>query len=512
MQDRPTSLAQALVAIAPQRLRDMRRGVEKESLRCRPDGTLALTPHPEALGSALTHPHITTDFCESQLELITGVHSTVEACLAELTWIHQCVVQALGDELLWAASMPCGLPTDETIPLARYGTSNTGRLKSVYRMGLGHRYGRRMQTISGIHYNWSMPGLSNDDYLGLIRNFRRHSFLLLWLFGASPAVCESFVAGREHALQDLGNFAMGLPHATSLRMGRLGYQSDAQATLAVSYNSLQGYADTLLGALSQSYPAYEALGVRGPGGEYTQLSTTLLQIENEFYSTIRPKRAVRRGQRPLRALLDHGIEYVEVRCMDLNPFAPVGLDGRTMHFLDVFLLHCLLTPSPPDTPAEIAANARNQERTAARGREPGLTLEQTDGTSIPLVDWAARLLNECAPLADALDAAQGSTAHQAALRAAQQALQLPGLLPSARIMAHLQDSPDTGHLGLMRAQSAAAKLHLLGLPWTTTDQARGTAQAEASVRAQREIERADTETFEQYRLRYLQGLERGQHE
>ncbi|MDO9480175.1 MAG: glutamate-cysteine ligase family protein, partial [Hydrogenophaga sp.] len=236
-----TSLQQRLDAIAGDRLRGMRRGLEKESLRAQPDGKLALTPHPAALGSALTHPHITTDYSESQLELITGVHDSVGACLDQLREVHQFTARSLraaGDEMLWASSMPCGLPTDETIPLGRYGASNVGRAKSVYRMGLGHRYGRRMQTISGIHYNWSLPGVSSDEYFATIRNFRRHAFLLLTLFGASPAVCSSFVEGREHELQKLSERTLYMPHGTSLRMGRLGYQSEAQATLAVSYNGL----------------------------------------------------------------------------------------------------------------------------------------------------------------------------------------------------------------------------------------------------------------------------------
>jgi glutamate--cysteine ligase len=364
-----TGLAQRLKALPTARLKAIRRGVEKESLRVQPDGALALTPHPQALGAALTHPHVTTDFSESQLELITGVHADPQACADELTQIHQVVLHALraaGDEMLWVASMPCGLPTDETIPLGRYGSSNVGRAKSVYRMGLGHRYGRRMQTISGIHYNWSMPEVSNDDYFGLIRNFRRHSFLLLYLFGASPAVCSSFVAGREHELDVLRGRTMYLPHATSLRMGRLGYQSDAQAALAVSYNSLERYGASLEQGLTQVHPPYEAVGIRSPGGEYNQLSTTLLQIENEFYGTIRPKRVIFRGERPLHALRERGVEYVEVRCMDLDPFVRVGIETSTMRFLDVFLLHCLLSDSPPDSAQEIGALARNQHRTAAR--------------------------------------------------------------------------------------------------------------------------------------------------
>src|SRR6187431_562001 len=212
-----SELDRRLGALANDGLLGIRRGIEKESLRALPTGTLALTPHPLALGSALTHPHITTDFSESQLELITGVHPDADGCLEELTAIHQAVIRALGDELLWASSMPCNLPADEAIPIGRYGTSNVGRAKSVYRMGLSYRYGRRMQTISGIHYNWSMPGVGNEGYFALIRNFRRYSFLLLYLFGASPAVCSSFVAGHEHRLEALGPHTLHLPQATSLR-------------------------------------------------------------------------------------------------------------------------------------------------------------------------------------------------------------------------------------------------------------------------------------------------------
>ena len=163
-----------------QSLLGIRRGIEKESLRCDPDGALVRTPHPAALGSALTHPHITTDFSESQVELITGVHEGVQSCIDELRQVQKFTFQSLGDELLWVSSMPCKLPVDDAIPLGHYGSSNVGQAKTVYRSGLGYRYGRRMQTISGIHYNWSMPGLSSEAYFGLIRNFRRHAFLLLY--------------------------------------------------------------------------------------------------------------------------------------------------------------------------------------------------------------------------------------------------------------------------------------------------------------------------------------------
>ena len=146
-----SSLQQRIDAVSPDRLKGILRG-EKESLRALPSGGLALTPHPVGLGSALTHSQITTDFSESQVELITRAHGNVQSVLDDLTELHQFTYRVLrdaGDEMLWASSMPCGLPTDETIPLARYGSSNIGRAKSVYRMGLRHRYGRRMRDHLG---------------------------------------------------------------------------------------------------------------------------------------------------------------------------------------------------------------------------------------------------------------------------------------------------------------------------------------------------------------------------
>ena len=501
------SIEKRLAAIPTAVLAGMRRGVEKESLRARNDGTLALTPHVAALGSALTHPCITTDYSESQLELITAAHPSVDACLAELREIHQFVSRSLDGEMLWVSSMPCGLPADETIPIGRYGTSNIGRAKSVYRMGLANRYGRRMQTISGIHYNWSLPGLGNDEYFALIRNFRRHAWLLLLLFGASPAVCASFVEGRQHPLVPLADVAtgstLGLPHATSLRMGRLGYQSEAQATLAVSYNCLDSYAASLHDALTRPYAPYETIGIVNPGGEYNQLATTLLQIENEFYSTIRPKRAIRPGERPLHALRERGVEYIEVRCMDLDPFEPLGIGASTMHFLDVFLLHALLSPSDDDSPDEVAAVASNQERTAARGREPGLTLMRADG-EVTARAWGDALLDEIDAVAREVDRRMETTVHVAAVAAARESLHAPERLPSARVLEAMAADHASSHIAFVRARSAAIKRQLLDLPWTGAQDARYRELAQASVRAQREAEARDSGVpFEDFRRVYV---------
>lgn len=481
----------------------IRRGIEKESLRALPGGGLALTPHPAALGSALTHPHITTDYSESQLELITGVHAGVEEALGELTEIHQSVYRALAEERLWVGSMPCGLPADETIPVGRYGSSNVGRAKSVYRIGLGQRYGRRMQTISGIHYNWSLPGVGTDGYFGLIRNFRREGWLLLYLFGASPALCDSFVAGREHGLQRLSGHTLYLPHATSLRMGRLGYQSDAQASIAVSYNCLESYAASLQDALTRPYGPYESIGVRTPGGDYNQLSTSLLQIENEFYSTVRAKRVIRPGERPLHALRERGVEYVEVRLMDLDPFEPVGIGADTMRVLDTFLLHCLKSASPDDTPEEIASNARNQHRVAARGREPGLMLEHWQGGERSLTEWAGDILAACAEHAAALDAAHGGTAYRAALERVSERLQRPELCPSARVLAVMTQDFDDSYVGFIRRQSDATRAALLALPFPEALQRRFEKMAADSLAAQARIEAEDKVTFEDFRRQYV---------
>ncbi len=502
MTNTPTAPSLTLADLHPERLQGMRRGIEKESLRALPGGGLALTPHPAALGSALTHPHITTDYSESQLELITGVHATVETCLEELTQIHQYTFRALGEELMWVSSMPCNLPTDENIPIGRYGSSNVGRAKSVYRMGLANRYGRRMQTISGIHYNWSLPGVSSQQYFGLIRNFRRHAFLLLYLFGASPAMCRSFVEGRPHQLEALTPHTMYTPHATSLRMGRLGYQSDAQASLAVSYNSLDGYAASLHEALTKPYPAYEMVGIQNPGGDYNQLATSLLQIENEFYGTIRPKRVIRPGERPLHALRERGVEYVEVRLLDLDPFVPVGIKAQTLRFIDVFLLHCLLTDSPPDSPAEIVALGRNQHKTAAYGRQPGLLLERGDH-EVSLTEWGSELVAACAPLAQAMDAALGTAEHSLALQAAQTLLQDPALLPSARVLAAMAQDHDNSYTAFVQERSAKTRIKLLGLPYGAGLNTRLEAMAKRSVADQAAVEAADTVPFETFRQGYV---------
>ncbi len=501
-------------------LTDIQRGLEKESLRIGPNGRLAQTPHPQGLGSALTHDYITTDYSEALLEFITPVSTSIEDSLKTLADIHRFAYGEIGDELLWAASMPCVLEGDDQIPVARYGDSNVGRMKTVYRYGLGYRYGRLMQTIAGIHYNFSMPpawweaahAAENSDlplqdfiterYLGLIRNFRRWSWLLIYLYGASPAVCSSFLRdGNYHGLEPFDEQVKSLhaPMGTSLRMGDLGYQSNAQKNLSVCYNTLDSYIATLKDAIVQPHADYAAIGI-GERGHEKQLNTSLLQIENEFYSPIRPKRVARSGETPLGALRRDGIEYVEVRCIDVNPYLPVGIDADQVRFLDTFLLYCLIADSPEcddDEPGRIAAN---QLAVVNRGREPGLSLATLEGDK-PLQGWGHELLTALGQIAGALDTAHGGDSYARVLADQVAKLDDPTLTPSARILAEMAER-DLPFFTLAMEASRHWAEQLSSEPLDAGQLETFRAASEASLEAQQAVEAADSIDFETYLANY----------
>jgi glutamate--cysteine ligase len=286
-------------------------------------------------------------------------------------------------------------------------------------------------------------------------------------------------------------------------MGPLGYQSNAQSNLGVSYNCLRSYAESLSDALTTPYPPYEAIGLQDPNGEYRQLSTSLLQIENEFYGTIRPKQPVRSGERPLRALATRGVEYVEVRLMDLDPFSPVGITAEAMRFLDVFLLHCLLQDSPRDSPATIATLSRNRHAVAQRGREPGLELEKDDGSRIALPDWGRELLDACQPVAAALDAAHGGDDDAQVLDRARELLADPGLTPSAQVLERVSNDDSASCTGFSLRQSLRHRQTFLAEPLPAEVTARYEMAAAQSLAAQRAAEEADRLPFDVFRQQYI---------
>src|ERR1700737_4287063 len=394
----------------PQILQGGRKGVEKESLRVQPDGTLATTPHPRSLGSAVTKVPTTPGYSESLIELVTPAFTTSWELLQYLLDLHQFVYRHLGDELLWATSMPCAIQRDEDIPIAQFGTSHVGRMKNVYRRGLGLRYARMMQAISGVHFNYSFPlpfwemyadiresrergtDFISSSYFDLLRNYRRYGWIVLYLFGVSPVVCKSFLRGRGVQLKDFTNNTAYEPYATSLRMSDVGYRNRNQSALSVSVNSLDEYVRDLTRAISTVQPPYAALGVKDANGEYQQLNANILQIENEYYSFIRPKRVARSGERPTNALQRGGVEYVEVRALDVSAFDPVGVNQNKLRFLEAFVALCLLRESAPIGESEQAGLDANHLLVARSGREPNLMLKR-DGRDFPMLDWARELLD-----------------------------------------------------------------------------------------------------------------------
>ena len=406
----------------PSCVAELKRGIEKESLRCNGSGDLSLTPHPDALGSALTHSWITTDFSEAQLELITSVHPKAVECLDELNDIHHFVWENLATgEAIWPCSMPCILPEDpEDIPIGLYGSSNAGIAKTVYRRGLGNRYGKTMQMVSGIHYNFSFPesfwltlGITDEPtktsvYLGMMRNFRRYSWLLIYLFGGSPVADLSFNHRESSSLVEMAGGLLGLPFATCLRMSDVGYVSAAQENLEISYNSIEAYCEALTPGLIKAYEPYRQF--KPIDGNYQQLNDAILQIENEFYSNIRPKRTSSSNRRPIHALRENGIEYLEVRCIDLDPFEARGISAEACYFIDTFLLACAISKSPLDSPKELSSIDKNQKLVAKTGRDEQLRLSK-DGRPCLLQEYAKDVLDTCSAAAEILDIANKTRAY-----------------------------------------------------------------------------------------------------
>ena len=487
-------------------LRNIQRGIEKESMRMTPGGELARTSHPRSLGSPLTHPHITTDFAEAQIEIISGVHKRIDTCFDELLDLHAFVYQRLAqeDELLWTSSMPCLIGGEEEIPLASYGATNEGRLKHLYRKSLTIRYGAKMQTVSGIHYNFSMPadllseafGSPTDAYMHLIRNVNRHAWLLMLLFGASPALCHTYLQpGIEHKLKRWDTGTLYRPFATSLRMGPLGYTGRSQRKLYVSCNSLEDYTSELVRAMHTRYAPFSKLGLF-KDGERQQMNLNLLQFEAEYYGNIRPKRVPNSGERAIEALMRGGVEYVELRCVDLNPYDPIGLSKQQVRFYDAFLLACLLTDSPADTRKEARENRRNQWRVVRSGRSPKLKLSRS-GQAREVKALALELLQHCKTAAKLLDQANGSQAYEAAVAAQVEKINEPEGTPSARILNEFFRSKQS-FFAYAKALAFDAQAKMLARKIAPEKQSRFEREVRASLEQAAELEQAPQSDFDAF--------------
>lgn len=510
----------ALLREHPPLFKNILRGIEKEGLRVDTQGFLAATPHPAAFGAALTNPHITTDYAEALLEMITGTHSSVDSLLGELRDTHRFVAENLGDEIIWNQSMPAHLPAEPDIPIAWYGTSNTGMLKHVYRRGLAVRYGKTMQCIAGLHYNFSVPdklwdllgitGASAEDqrskgYLALIRNFNRYSWLLMYLFGSSPAVSSRFLQGDQaDALASLDADTLYLPYATSLRMSDLGYKNQTQSALQLCYNDIETFLLRIYDAVTTPWPAYQAMGTQRDG-QWIQLNTNVLQIENEYYSSIRPKRTTGRCERPVTALAARGVQYIEVRCLDIDPFAPVGISAQTSHFMDAFLLFCAAEDSPFFPNGGFCRDSHNNFGLVAKeGRKPGLSLVKQN-TSVPLPDWGHEILDRIQPYAELLDAMLDEHNYAPAVATQHAKFDDVEQTPSAQLLTRLRDTQTSLH-DFSLQQSKQHRDSLLETPLAATKRQVFEKAAVQSVHDQTRLEQSDTEDFAAYVERYHAAL------
>jgi glutamate--cysteine ligase len=512
-----------LIAAGQQHLlRNGLKGLEKESLRMTAGGTIAQTAHPAALGSALTHPYITTDYSEALLELITPPFADPVDAVRFLEDVHSFVYAHLeGGEFLLGTSMPIGLNGDESIPIAQYGTSNIGRMKRIYRQGLAYRYGRAMQSIAGVHFNFSvnealwpvlaellesrdpLPKFIADAYFGIIRNVHRYGWLVIYLFGMSPTVCKSFFRGREHLAAAFPEFdaeTLYRPYATSLRMSDIGYRNDNQAALEISFDNLDDYVASLGKAIDTPYRPYERIGVK-VGGEYRQLNSNILQIENEYYSGIRPKQVTESGEKPTLALKRRGIRYIELRSLDLACFSPAAADVNELRFLEVFLLFCLMADSPLMNSEERAEAGRNSLKAACCGRTPGFEL-QREGREVLLREWALELIGAMRSVAEILDGEDPEQPYHRSLDSRIPAIADPAASPSAQMLDEMRRNRES-FAEYARRLSGQHADYFRNRPLSAEKAELFGRQARESLEEQQRIEAGDTLGFDEFLRRYF---------
>ncbi|WP_198265334.1 glutamate--cysteine ligase [sulfur-oxidizing endosymbiont of Gigantopelta aegis] len=495
-------------------------GLEKESLRVDVAGGIAQTPHPEALGAALTNPYITTDYSEALSEFITPPLNQISDALAFLQNTQKFVYKNLQNELLWATSMPCVVAGESSIPLARYGSSNAATMKTVYRRGLGHRYGRVMQLIAGVHFNFSLEesfwsvlqeveadqqtqqDFINERYFDLIRNSQRMGWLVPYLFGASPAVCKSFLLGGSTSLAEFDESTYYEPYATSLRMGDIGYQNNKEneSGIKACYKNINSYIASLDWAINTPYEGYEKYGFLKEG-KYQQLNTNILQIENEYYSTIRPKQILQGNEKPTIALARRGVKYVELRSLDVNAYDPLGVNESQLHFLEAFLLFCLLHESPIIEISQRKEVDHNEMLTAHQGRKPGLILFR-NGRQQTLKSWALEIMEEMAGVCELLDANDPTKPYTASLNKQTERVLHSDMTPSARMLDDMRQDKESFHRFAER-MSREHFHYYKNVNLSTEQEMFYQAEAVSSQRKQEEIEASDKMSFEEYLADYF---------
>lgn len=512
-------------------------GLEKECLRVGLSGGISQQDHPLALGRALTHPFITTDFSEALLEMVTPPCDSAAQAMNFLNSVHQFIVSRLPeDEHIWNTSMPCILNEASSVRIGEYGTSHSGQMKHAYRRGLGLRYGRRMQAIAGVHFNFSMPdtawlfrettdsgafsqqnsigrwGALSDvrkqsvrtaGYFQMTQNLLQIGWLVPYLFGASPAICTSFLGeGEGDDLQEWNSATRFAPFGTSLRMSNIGYRyrEDQPIDLSVCHNSIDTYINDIISHVNSTHPAYETMGLRDEYGKHQQLSTSRLQIENEYYSSVRPKQIARDGELPIKALQDRGIRYLELRSVDVNILEPNGLELSQVAMLEMLMMFAWLSPPQSLDAADVQRCARNVQTVAYRGREPGLHLETSNG-EVGLQQWGKGILNSIEPLAQWLDQGLEEPVYVKTLQQQMDKLNDSDKTPSATILKGIKQ---TGSF-FEHAQELSAKHHEHFKQGPIDEKINSLLESEVteSIRKQDQLEQKDSASFENYLAAYL---------
>lgn len=360
-------------------------GLEKENVRVDKDGHLALTPHPELLGDKNTHPYITTDFSESQIEMITPPLKSLDETYYFMENIHDIVSESIGEELLWPQSIPPALPEESQIPIARYDNSEKGVEAQQYREMLAKKYGKKKQLISGIHYNFSFEDdflidlketlgdkrsfreFKDDVYLKMSRNLLRYNWLLVYVFGASIGSHESYSKTCNSYMVRSAKETFYFPYATSFRNGPCGYKNLKE--YMVSYNSLNEYTTDIR----------KLIGTKEISGA------------KEYYSPVRLKVL---GEGDILENLDNkGVSYLELRFVDLNPFKKIGIERETLYFLHLFLIYTLITDDRHYSEEAKKEDEFNTILVSTTGRKKG-TLLRRQGEKIDIVEWKRELFSE----------------------------------------------------------------------------------------------------------------------
>ncbi|MGM9927567.1 MAG: bifunctional glutamate--cysteine ligase GshA/glutathione synthetase GshB [Bacillus sp. (in: firmicutes)] len=355
-------------------------GLEREGLRVDEKGLLSLKPHPAVFGDKKENPYITTDFSESQLELITPVFQKAEEVIDFLDSLYNIAVLELEDEYIWPQSMPSITPDDHDIPLAVFSNESNDQ---KYREYLIAKYGGKKQLISGIHVNFSfgdafwealyrtdhqarsMREFKDDLYLKLTRNYLRYHWLLIYLLGATNTIHRTFEENCVANLEEISDETYSDEGAVSFRNSSCGYQN--QQTIMLDYTSIQNYINSI-----ESY-----------------VKNGVLKDIRELYAQVRVKSS---GMYSTDHLLQNGIEYVEIRTIDCNPFVKSGLAVEDLHFIHLFLLYCIVKEESlyEDWQAE---GKYNSQTVAVKGQSQD-TLLLRDGQHLSMQVWGMELLEE----------------------------------------------------------------------------------------------------------------------